>query len=1065
MGVRIGFAALIAAWSLVSSGCTDPNIGSSLWPCDDQKACAPGYVCEAGFCRPSSATETRETSGSRPEVGSDVFCQPECSGLECGPDPSCGASCGACPAGSECVVGNCEPFCIPDCAGLECGPDPSCGASCGACPAGSECVVGNCEPLCIPDCAGLECGPDPSCDASCGACPVGSECVVGNCEPFCIPDCAGLECGPDPSCGASCGACPVGSECVEGECVSGEDPCQGVSATGCCVNGTVVWCDDGALQAIDCAENQECGWNAEEGFYDCGTDGGASPDLDLPRACCDITATCEELGRDCGVHPACSLISCGECAPGALCSPNGVCEACDPITACVGRACGIGACGIVCGTCTPEAPLCRDGACVEGLTIGCDELVTGNNGTGTNNISSYPACLDRYESGPEIVYAFTATSDDTINVWLSGISADLALFILEGAVTGDACVVSDDQAIIGFPVSASMTYYIVVDGHGGAVSDFTLTLDCASVCADPQCGERVCGASPSPLCGGVACGECEAGHHCVGNGLACEPDRCWGVTYEGCCSDAALAWCEDGELQTLDCGSNSPPADTCGWSDGAGFFDCGGTDMPPAGVSADCGFDCETTCGELGLECGDHPTCATALCGDCEVGFACVGGLCEDCDPVLACEGRECGIGACGILCGECPVELPLCMNGVCTEIPTVSCDEVIEANNDGGANSISFYPSCAAWGESAPELLYAFTPETDDSVNLALSGLSADLDLFIITDPNDGSSCIAHGDSSVNGLAVTAGTTYYIVVDGLVGAVSDFRLTIDCLSVCPDPQCGDHKCGPAPGPLCSGWTCGTCPGGSSCTGGECVALPECVPMGIIGCGEVVAGDTSTGTNNVSSYPACVGWDESGPELVYEWIPSVDDRVLVELNILTAGADLDVFVLEGGCISDRCLAYGDDRTSFEAKAGFTYYIVVEGFGGAAGAFELSLRCNSDCDPLLACSDNDCGPSGCYERDVVEGTWVEVLCGVCGAGEWCDAGTCSGDECFGVGFEGCCDGAVVTWCEDGKLQTIDCSANAPPSDACGWTEDFGGFDCGGGDEPPAEFPVDCALRGR
>lgn len=74
-----------------------------------------------------------------------VGCNPDCSGLECGPDPVCGESCGGCGAGESCQAGQCvEGPCEPNCSGLECGPDPVCGESCGTCGAGEVCQAGGC---------------------------------------------------------------------------------------------------------------------------------------------------------------------------------------------------------------------------------------------------------------------------------------------------------------------------------------------------------------------------------------------------------------------------------------------------------------------------------------------------------------------------------------------------------------------------------------------------------------------------------------------------------------------------------------------------------------------------------------------------------------------------------------------------------------------------------------------------------------------------------------------------------------------------------------------------------
>ncbi|GEM_PF-2908305 len=96
-------------------------------------------------------------------------CTANCIGKVCG-DDGCGGSCGSCGAYSSCVTGQClceylpcggkccEPSakcfegscCVPSCAGMECGTD-GCGGSCGTCPAGYQCLSGQCSNGTHPD--------------------------------------------------------------------------------------------------------------------------------------------------------------------------------------------------------------------------------------------------------------------------------------------------------------------------------------------------------------------------------------------------------------------------------------------------------------------------------------------------------------------------------------------------------------------------------------------------------------------------------------------------------------------------------------------------------------------------------------------------------------------------------------------------------------------------------------------------------------------------------------------------------------------------------------------------
>lgn len=64
-------------------------------------------------------------------------------------------------------------------------------------------------------------------------------------------------------------------------------------------------------------------------------------------------------------------------------------------------------------------------------------------------------------------------------------------------------------------------------------------------------------------------------------------------------------------------------------------------------------------------------------------------------------------------------------------------------------------------------------------------------------------------------------------------------------------------------------------------------------------------------------------------------------------------------------------------------------------------------------------------------------------------------------CGDITYEGCCDGAVVTWCECGCIRTINCAENSPPNDTCGWNATYSFYDCGqvGGD-PSGIHPLEC-----
>jgi hypothetical protein len=243
--------------------------------------------------------------------------------------------------------------------------------------------------------------------------------------------------------------------------------------------------------------------------------------------------------------------------------------------------------------------------------------------------------------------------------------------------------------------------------------------------------------------------------------------------------------------------------------------------------------------------------------------------------------------------------------SGTCQPMDTISCGGVDSASTVGLVNNITTY-NCSSWDESGPEYVYSFVPQGNGQVTVSLSNLIADLDVFVLEGTCGQNSCITFGDSSATFGAV-AGTQYYIVVDGFAGASGSFTLEMTC----------------------SGW---------------------CEAMENIICGQIAIGDTQGWANNITTYN-CTNWDESGPEYVYSFVPQGNGQVTATLSNITT--DLDVFVLEGTCGQDSCIAYGNSSATFNAASGTQYYIVVDGFAGASGSYALEITCIDLCEVKLA----------------------------------------------------------------------------------------------------------------
>jgi hypothetical protein len=191
---------------------------------------------------------------------------------------------------------------------------------------------------------------------------------------------------------------------------------------------------------------------------------------------------------------------------------------------------------------------------------------------------------------------------------------------------------------------------------------------------------------------------------------------------------------------------------------------------------------------------------------------------------------------------------------------------------------------------------------------------MTAELDVYALENLGTGcdpGNCLGWGDDGIV-FDAFAGRTYYLSVDGRQGEVGEYRIRLECDEI--------------PGP--------------------------CNPAGALSCGDVLTGESNDqpgSTNAIDLYETCKilnPLDESGPEYAYEFIPSADTLVDVTLSN-AAGGTPHVYVLEDrgdGCAADDCIEFGLDSVQFDAVAGTTYYIVVEGFQGSIATYDIRMTC-------------------------------------------------------------------------------------------------------------------------
>lgn len=140
---------------------------------------------------------------------------------------------------------------------------------------------------------------------------------------------------------------------------------------------------------------------------------------------------------------------------------------------------------------------------------------------------------------------------------------------------------------------------------------------------------------------------------------------------------------------------------------------------------------------------------------------------------------------------------------------------------------------------------------------------------------------------------------------------------------------------------------------GSAASGDDDDAPEEpaaCYSAGTISCGQTVSGNTATSlaaSVAIDSYPINVG-NYAAPEIAYTWQATTSSEVEFSfVDPRPTELNHDIIILDGSsgeCVNTNAVEWGLNDVRFEPTAGTTYYVVVDGYFGDAGAFELELDC-------------------------------------------------------------------------------------------------------------------------
>ncbi len=818
-------------------------------------------------------------------------------------------------------------------------------------------------------CGGKGCGYSEATRAyACGGSGAGPANAPLVCGAACAPSCAGKSCGSD-GCGGSCGTCSGSQTCSDGVCKAPADPCGGITYTGCCDGKNLKWCENSQVQTQSCG--QVCGWNQNQGFYDCGWSGtdptGANPKA-CPAAC---TPNCS--GKTCG-DDGCGG-SCGSCPSGQSCSASGQC-ACTPN--CGGKTCGANGCGGTCGACAAGQTCTAAGQCVAACTPSCAGKQCGPNGCG--------GICGTCAAGLTCSAAGQCAAQGCGTISAAGQCAGSVLSWCENATLQ----VKDCSSLGNFTCGAV---------PNSSPADF----DClAAQGCTPACGGKTCGADG---CGGV-CGWCAASEACV-SGTCVGNDPCQGLTWQGCCDGGVLNWCQSGEKQSQSCGNSG-----CGWNVNNQYYDCGWVGDGPAEHPLTCG----------GTAC--VPSCAGKSCGS----DGC-GGVCGVCTGGLTCQDGAC-VSACGNISfdGACVgTQLVYCdggqlYGGDCAQVPGADCC---------GFDAEQGYYSClagAACGACQPECAPGDSGCSVEGSHSWVCGLVDGCERRVYTSCALGcdtatSACVPDSSCAPSCAGKACGSDG---CGGTCGACAsgsscnaDGACVAACTGSCDGKTCGSDGCG---------GSCGTCASGEACVKGICVP-GQCNPK----CQGKVCGDDGCG-GSCGACAAGKDCDKTGQCVdPGSCTPDCGGRACGpdgcgDVCGVCAKAEI---CQDGACSPDPTAACGEipkigvcdgNVLRFCDDAGTIAEIDCEKQGLVCQSTRAVADCVTAGSCLADCTGKVCGDDGCGGS-----------CGSCSKGDACTGGQCVVDTCApacdgkSCGDDGCggtCACADGAACEAGQCEGAD-----------------------------------------
>ncbi|MBL7983204.1 MAG: T9SS type A sorting domain-containing protein [Flavobacteriales bacterium] len=249
--------------------------------------------------------------------------------------------------------------------------------------------------------------------------------------------------------------------------------------------------------------------------------------------------------------------------------------------------------------------------------------------------------------------------------------------------------------------------------------------------------------------------------------------------------------------------------------------------------------------------------------------------------------------------------------NDACANALPISCGNLYNGTTVAATNDIAL--NCGT-NVTAPGVWYLLQGSNEQIIINTCVGTTWDTRLNVYTGSCGNFTCVTGNDDacdyqSLVSFVAVEGVSYYVLVQGYNGATGAFQLLVDCGPITED----------------------------NCLG----ALP-------IACGQTVNGNTIGAT--IDGAPEC----DTEIQAAGEWYTFSGVEAQVTLSTCPgSGYDTRLNVYRGSCAELVCVVGNDDAPDvlcseviFDATANETYYVLVQGYNGQVGGYELRMTCNN-----------------------------------------------------------------------------------------------------------------------